>query len=46
MKGFVSSDVLKMGDLVIEHQDFAESTEEPGLVFIFAKYVYTPSGLI
>lgn len=40
MKGFISNDVLRIGDLAIKHQDFAEATEEPGLTFVFAKYVY------
>ncbi|KUI61690.1 Vacuolar protease A [Cytospora mali] len=38
MKGFVSQDVLKIGDLTIKNQDFAEATQEPGLAFAFGKF--------
>lgn len=38
MEGFVSQDKLKIGDLVIEGQDFAEATSEPGLAFAFGKF--------
>ncbi|KAJ7068318.1 endopeptidase [Mycena amicta] len=38
MEGFVSNDVLTIGDLSIPKQDFAEATKEPGLVFAFAKF--------
>ncbi|KAL1873883.1 aspartic proteinase precursor [Diaporthe australafricana] len=38
MKGFVSQDVLQIGDLTIKNQDFAEATEEPGLAFAFGKF--------
>jgi len=38
MKGFVSSDTLKIGDLSLEKQDFAEATEEPGLAFAFGRF--------
>jgi len=34
----VSQDTLKIGDLVIKHQDFAEATEEPGLAFAFGRF--------
>ena len=37
MEGFVSQDVLRIGDLTIQHQDFAEATKEPGLAFAFGK---------
>lgn len=37
MEGFVSKDVLTIGDLTIEGQDFAEATKEPGLAFAFGK---------
>jgi saccharopepsin len=33
LKGFVSNDVLSIGDIVIESQDFAEVTKQPGLLF-------------
>lgn len=38
MKGFVSQDTLKIGDITIKNQDFAEATEEPGLAFAFGKF--------
>ncbi|ROV95556.1 hypothetical protein VSDG_05361 [Cytospora chrysosperma] len=38
MKGFVSQDVLQIGDLTIKNQDFAEATQEPGLAFAFGKF--------
>ncbi|KAI0346882.1 aspartic peptidase A1 [Trametopsis cervina] len=38
MEGFVSQDKLTIGDLVIEGQDFAEATKEPGLAFAFGKF--------
>lgn len=39
MEGFVSNDVLAIGDLKIPGADFAEATKEPGLTFAFGKYV-------
>ncbi|EPQ59492.1 aspartic peptidase A1 [Gloeophyllum trabeum ATCC 11539] len=38
MEGFVSNDVLTIGDIVIKGQDFAEATKEPGLTFAFGKF--------
>ncbi|EKM59509.1 uncharacterized protein PHACADRAFT_250062 [Phanerochaete carnosa HHB-10118-sp] len=38
MEGFVSRDVLTMGDITIGQQDFAEATKEPGLAFAFGKF--------
>lgn len=38
MKGYISQDTLKIADLEIPHQDFAEATEEPGLAFAFGKF--------
>ncbi|CAD6890751.1 unnamed protein product [Tilletia controversa] len=38
MEGFVSNDVLTIGDLTIKKQDFAEATQEPGLAFAFGKF--------
>lgn len=38
MEGFVSQDVLRIGDLEIKKQDFAEATSEPGLAFAFGKF--------
>lgn len=37
MEGFVSKDLLTIGDLSIPDQDFAEATKEPGLAFAFGK---------
>ena len=39
MEGIVSNDLLKIGDLTIKKQDFAEATLEPGLAFAFGKCV-------
>ncbi|KAF5387963.1 hypothetical protein D9615_000444 [Tricholomella constricta] len=38
MEGFVSQDVLRIGDLTIAKQDFAEAMKEPGLAFAFGKF--------
>jgi len=38
MEGFVSNDLLTIGDLEIPKQDFAEATKEPGLAFAFGKF--------
>jgi len=38
MEGFVSNDLLAIGDLSIKSQDFAEATKEPGLAFAFGKF--------
>ncbi|EAW09715.1 pepsin-like aspartic protease [Aspergillus clavatus NRRL 1] len=38
LSGFVSQDNLKIGDLKIEKQDFAEATNEPGLAFAFGRF--------
>ena len=40
MEGFVSNDLLLIGDLEIKRQDFAEAVKEPGLAFAFGKCVY------
>jgi hypothetical protein len=37
MEGFVSRDRLRVGDLTIEGQLFAEAVKEPGLAFAFGK---------
>lgn len=34
----MSQDVLTIGDLTVQHQDFAEATKEPGLAFAFGKF--------
>lgn len=38
LSGFVSQDTMQIGDLKIEHQDFAEATKEPGLAFAFGRF--------
>ncbi|KAM5345687.1 hypothetical protein ACJ41O_011548 [Fusarium nematophilum] len=38
LTGFVSNDVVQIGDLKIENQDFAEATSEPGLAFAFGRF--------
>lgn len=37
MEGFISRDHLKIGDLTIRDQLFAEAVKEPGLAFAFGK---------
>merc|ERR1711939_491398 len=38
LEGVISNDVLEIGDLKVKNQDFAESTNEPGLTFAFGKF--------
>jgi saccharopepsin len=38
LSGFVSQDTLKIGDLKVKGQDFAEATSEPGLAFAFGRF--------
>ncbi|KEZ44102.1 Vacuolar protease A [Scedosporium apiospermum] len=38
LSGFVSQDVLTIGDLKVKNQDFAEATKEPGLAFAFGRF--------
>jgi hypothetical protein len=38
LKGVISQDVLKVGGIVVPNQLFAESTEEPGVAFVAAKF--------
>jgi saccharopepsin len=38
LTGFVSNDVMQIGDLKIKGQDFAEATNEPGLAFAFGRF--------
>ncbi|PLN78951.1 aspartyl protease [Aspergillus taichungensis] len=38
LSGFVSKDTVKIGDIKIEDQLFAEATSEPGLAFAFGRF--------
>ena len=38
LEGFVSQDVLKIGDIEVQQQDFAEITAEPGLTYAFVRF--------
>lgn len=38
LSGFVSNDVVQIGDMKIKNQDFAEAVQEPGLAFAFGKF--------
>ncbi|KAI9818007.1 MAG: Vacuolar protease A [Phylliscum demangeonii] len=38
LKGFVSQDVVLVGDMQIKEQDFTEATSEPGLAFAFGRF--------
>jgi saccharopepsin len=38
LSGFISNDVVSIGDLTIKGQDFAEATNEPGLAFAFGRF--------
>ncbi|XP_021902724.1 aspartic proteinase A1-like [Carica papaya] len=38
ISGFFSQDNVKVGDLVIENQEFIEATSEPGITFLVAKF--------
>ncbi|KAJ7728652.1 aspartic peptidase A1 [Mycena metata] len=38
LDGYVSNDLLAIGDLKIPKQDFAEATNEPGLAFAFGRF--------
>ncbi len=38
LSGFVSNDVMSIGDIKVKNQDFAEATNEPGLAFAFGKF--------
>lgn len=38
LSGFVSRDTLRIGDLTVEKQLFAEATNEPGLAFAFGRF--------
>lgn len=38
LEGYISQDTVRIGDLTIEKQDFAEATNEPGLAFAFGRF--------
>ncbi|CCH59222.1 hypothetical protein TBLA_0B03830 [Henningerozyma blattae CBS 6284] len=38
LEGYISQDVMEIGDLKITKQDFAEATSEPGISFAFGKF--------
>lgn len=38
VEGYISQDVLHIGDLTVKHQDFGETTSEPGLAFAFGRF--------
>ena|SRR6478609_7899894 len=38
MSGVVSNEMLKIGEISLESQDFAESIKEPGMAFIMARF--------
>lgn len=38
LSGFMSQDIVNIGNLKIAKQDFAEATEEPGLAFAFGRF--------
>lgn len=38
VKGYISQDILQIGDLKVKKQDFGEATEEPGLAFAFGRF--------
>ncbi|KAJ2800371.1 aspartic proteinase precursor [Coemansia helicoidea] len=38
LEGYLSEDTLTVGDIIVESQQFAEATKEPGLTFTFDRF--------
>lgn len=38
LEGIISNDILTVGDITVDGQDFGESVKEPGLAFAFGKF--------
>jgi len=38
LEGIISNDILQVGDIAIEEQDFAESVREPGFAFALGRF--------
>ncbi|OZJ06886.1 hypothetical protein BZG36_00239 [Bifiguratus adelaidae] len=38
LEGIISTDVLRIGDVVVEDQDFGEATKEPGFTFALGRF--------
>ena len=38
VSGYISQDILTIGDMKVKKQDFGEATEEPGLAFAFGRF--------
>jgi saccharopepsin len=38
LEGIISNDILQVGDLIVEGQDFGESVKEPGITFAVGKF--------
>lgn len=38
LKGFLSTDSIRLADIRVPDQTFAEATQQPGLVFVMARF--------